>query len=258
MPEQEPQVGQAERSISSTSASETLLSAALTIASTRSRWIVLPPILHHLAGFHRAAGDEDGRDVDAHRGHQHARRDLVAVGDAHHGVGAVGVDHVLDRIGDQVARGQRIEHAVVAHGDAVVDGDGVEFLGDAAGGFDFTRHQLPEVLEVHVAGNELGEGIDDGDDRFAEIAVLHSGGAPQGAGAGHVAAVGRGAGTICGHGRSPKQKPAEGGAWAEDIISILSERPAACPGRQTTHADSIRNSIRSPLESARSPCAGTG
>ena len=32
-----------------------------------------------LAGFHRAAGDEDDRDVEAQGGHQHARGDLVAV-----------------------------------------------------------------------------------------------------------------------------------------------------------------------------------
>src|SRR5690606_15928878 len=56
-----------------------------------------------------------------------------------------------------------------------------------------------EVLQVHVAGHELGEGIDDGDDRLAEIAVLHAGGAPEAAGTGHVAAVGRGTRAIAGH-----------------------------------------------------------
>ena len=45
MPEHEPQVGQAERSISARSASETELSAALTMASTRSRWMTWPWIL---------------------------------------------------------------------------------------------------------------------------------------------------------------------------------------------------------------------
>ena len=88
----------------------------------------------------------------------------------------------------------------MAHGDAVVDGDGVEFLGDAAGRLDLAGDQLAEVLQVHMAGHELGEGVDDGDDRLAEIAVLHAGGAPQAAGAGHVAAVGGGAGAIGGHG----------------------------------------------------------
>src|SRR5206468_7840966 len=42
MPEQEPQVGQAERSIVSTSASLTLLSAAATMASIRSTARILP------------------------------------------------------------------------------------------------------------------------------------------------------------------------------------------------------------------------
>jgi hypothetical protein len=65
--------------------------------------------------------------------------------------------------------------------------------------FDLARHQLAEVLEVHVAGHELGEGVGDRDDRLAEVAILHAGGAPQGAGAGHVAAVGGGAGAIMGH-----------------------------------------------------------
>ena len=100
------------------------------------------------------------------------------------------IDHVFDRIGDQVARRQRIKHPVVAHGDPVIDGDGVEFLGDAASRLDLARHQLPHVLQVHMTRHKLREGIDDGDDRLAEVAILHAGSAPQGAGAGHVATVG--------------------------------------------------------------------
>ena len=57
----------------------------------------------HAAGFHGTAGDEDHGDVQAQRGHEHARGDLVAVGDADQGVGAVCVDHVLNGVGDQVA-----------------------------------------------------------------------------------------------------------------------------------------------------------
>ncbi len=79
-------------------------SAAATIASTRSSATSLP-LMHDLAGFHRPAGDEHHRDVDPQRRHQHARRDLVAVGDAHHRIGAVGIDHVFDAVGDQVAAG---------------------------------------------------------------------------------------------------------------------------------------------------------
>ena len=144
----------------------------------------------HLAGFHRSARHEDCRDVQAQGRHEHAGRNLVAVGNAHHGVGAVGVHHVFHAVGDELARGQRIKHAVVAHGDAVVDGDGVEFLGHAARGFDLTRDHLPQILEVHVAGHELGEAVHDRDDGLAEVPILHAGGTPQGARASHVATVG--------------------------------------------------------------------
>ena len=54
--------------------------------------------------FHRAAGDEDHRNVQAQGGHQHPRGDFVAVGDTDHRIGAVGVNHVLYRVGDQLAR----------------------------------------------------------------------------------------------------------------------------------------------------------
>jgi hypothetical protein len=87
----------------------------------------------------------------------------------------------------------------VAHGDAVIHGDGVELFGDSAGALDFSGDELSEVLEVDMAGHELCEGIGDGDDGLAEISVLHSGGAPQAARAGHVAAVSGGARAINGH-----------------------------------------------------------
>ncbi|MOA39696.1 hypothetical protein D3C78_1614980 [compost metagenome] len=80
----------------------------------------------------------------------------------------------------------------MAHGDAVVHRDGIEFLGHAAVLLDLAGDQLAQVLQVHVARDELGEGVGDGDDRLLEVFVLHPGGAPEGAGAGHVAAVGGG------------------------------------------------------------------
>src|SRR5690606_30385377 len=55
-----------------------------------------------LAGFHRSAGDEDCRDIQAQGGHQHAGGDLVAVADADDGVGAVGIDHVFNGVGDDL------------------------------------------------------------------------------------------------------------------------------------------------------------
>ena len=109
------------------------------------------------------------------------------------------VDHVFDAIGDDLARGQAVEHAVVAHRDAVVDRDGVELLGDATRGLDLAGHELAEILQVDMARYELREAVDHGDDRLAEIAVLHARGSPQAAGPGHVAAMGRRTGSIGGH-----------------------------------------------------------
>ena len=117
----------------------------------------LDPAMHHLAGLHRPARDEHHGDVQPHRRHQHAGRDLVAVRDADEGIGAMRVDHVLDRIGDQLARRQAVQHAAMAHGDAVIDGDGVELLGHAAGRLDLPRDHLAQVLQVDMAGDELGE-----------------------------------------------------------------------------------------------------
>ena len=153
----------------------------------------------HLSRLHRATGDEDRRDVQAQGGHEHAGGDLVAVGDAHQGVGAVGLDHVLHRVSDEVTTGQGVEHAVMAHGDAVIHGDGVELLGDTAAGLDLLGHNLADVAQAHVTGDELGEGVGDRDNRLAEVGVLDAGGAPQGAGTSHIPSGGGSGAAIARH-----------------------------------------------------------
>ncbi len=153
MPEQEPQVGQAFCSIAIRSSSAMLGSTALTMASIRSSRSEPPSsgapettrAAEHASGLHRAAGDEDRRDVQPQRGQQHAGGDLVAVGDADQRVGAVRVDHVLDGVGDDLAAGQRVEHAGVAHRDAVVHGDGVELAADPPASCDRAGDQLAHV-----------------------------------------------------------------------------------------------------------------
>jgi hypothetical protein len=52
----------------------------------------------------------------------------------------------------------------MTHGDAIVHGDGVEFLGDTTSGFNLTAHQLTPILEVNVTGYELGKGVGDCND----------------------------------------------------------------------------------------------
>ena len=59
--------------------------------------------------------------------------------------------------------------------------------------FRSLSRQAGRDLEMHMARHELSEGVSDGDDRLAEIAILHAGRAPQAAGARHVAAMSGGA-----------------------------------------------------------------
>jgi hypothetical protein len=78
----------------------------------------------------------------------------------------------------------------VAHGDAVVDGDGVELARDASGGLDRLGDDPADGLEVGVPGHELGEAVGHRDDRLAEVLARYAGRAEEGAGSRHVPTVG--------------------------------------------------------------------
>ena len=67
----------------------------------------------------------------------------------------------------------------MTHGDTVIHGNGVEFFGNATSSFNFTRDQLTQIFEVNVTRYELREGIHHRNNRFAEIAIFHAGGAPE-------------------------------------------------------------------------------
>ena len=141
------------------------------------------------AGLHRAARDEDRRDVQPHRGHQHPGCDLVAVADADHRVSLVGVDHVFDAVRDDFAGRKGIQHAVMAHGDAVIDGDGVEFGRIASQPLDLGLDQLAGLMQVRMAGDELRKGIHHRDHRFSHLFRFHARCSPEGAGACHPASL---------------------------------------------------------------------
>ena len=138
-----------------------------------------------LPGFHGTTAHENGGDVQAHGCHQHARGNLVAVRDANHGISLVAVDHIFHRVGNDVARGQRIEHSVVAHGNAVVDGDGVELSGIAAKSFYFFFNDLSSLVQMSMSGHKLGKRVYNGNNRFAKLLALHAIGHPQCTGTSH-------------------------------------------------------------------------
>ncbi len=157
MPEQEPQVGQAccfdVGAAGFRSSCRRRLCRRLQRRVARS---IASPV-DGLAGLHRPAADEDRGDVHARRAHHHAGDDLVAVGDADDAVEAVGAEHRLDAVGDQLARGERILHADVAHGDAVIDADGVEFERNAARRANGFAHFLADHIQMGMARNDLHE-----------------------------------------------------------------------------------------------------
>ena len=174
-PEQQPHVGHPARSKASNS-------AALSLPSCFGRGAdedvdhVNGFSVGHSAGLHRAAADEDRGNVAAHGAHQHAGYDLVAVRNADHRIEAVGADHRLDRIGDQLAAGQRKLHPLVPHRNAVIDADGVEDERHSSRLAHALLDQLADLVEMNVAGNDIDVAVADGDKRLAKIVLAHADG----------------------------------------------------------------------------------
>ena len=74
-------------------------------------------------GKHRAAAANDSRDIQAHRRHDHARNDLIAVRHKHKAVKAVRHRHGFDAVGNQFTAGKRIFHTDMPHSNAVAHAD---------------------------------------------------------------------------------------------------------------------------------------
>ncbi len=128
-----------------------------------------------VARLDRAAIDHDRRAVEPAHGNQAAGHVLVATGERNVGVVPLGFHDRFDRVGDQVARLERIAHARGAHRDAVADADGVEAHADHAGGDDPFLHPLGEGVEVHVAGVAFVPDAGDADLRLLHVFVGHAG-----------------------------------------------------------------------------------
>ena len=89
--------------------------------------------------------------------------------------------HRLHGVGNDLAAGQGILHARVSHGNAVVDADRVEDERHAAGRADALLDVDAHLVQMDVAGNDVGIAVANGDERLAEIVVGHAGGAEQAA-----------------------------------------------------------------------------
>ena len=118
------------------------------------------------AGAHRAAGSEDGWNVQTHGAHEHSGNDFVAVRNADHGVEGMCGTHGFHAVRDDFTAGEGVFHSGVSHGDAVADCDGVEFVGNAAGFADGVADDFTDLFEVAVSGDDVGVGVADSDKGF--------------------------------------------------------------------------------------------
>ena len=91
------------------------------------------------------------------------------------------IDHVFDGVGNDLSRRQGVEHAAVAHGDAIVYGDGVKFLRHATSFANGVSHDVANIFKMDVTRNELGIRVSDSDDWLAEIVFFSAGRAPESA-----------------------------------------------------------------------------
>ena len=90
----------------------------------------------------------------------------------------MGIGHVLNRVCDNIAAWQRIEHARVTHGNTIINGDGIEFLGNTAGLLDLFDYELTDIMQMDVTWYKLSERISHSDDRLTKIAILYTSSLP--------------------------------------------------------------------------------
>ena len=102
----------------------------------------------------------------------------------------MGVDHVFHRVGDNVARRQRIQHTVVSHSDTVVNGDGVELGSIATHTLNFLLHNLSNLMQMCVTWYKLCERVDNSNNGLAKLFMFHTCGYPKSASSCHTAAFG--------------------------------------------------------------------
>ena len=117
-----------------------------------------------MACHHRAAGNQNGRNVQTSGSHQHTGNDLVAASQQHQTVKQVDLGHGFDGVGDQLTGGHDEVHAVMSLTHAVAAADHAELNGSAAGPVDAVLHPLGDLTQVVVAGNAFAPCVGDADD----------------------------------------------------------------------------------------------
>ncbi len=123
---------------------------------------------------HGTAADKNRGDIQTRRRHQQTGHVLVAVGHHDQRVERVRDRHRLGGVRDQVARHERILHALVSHGDTVADGDRGKYDGVAARHRHARLDGVDDLVDVHVTGHDLIVGADNADQRLLKLLLGHT------------------------------------------------------------------------------------
>jgi hypothetical protein len=107
----------------------------------------------------------------------------------HRTVEAFGLHDDLDGVGDDLTGDQGEVHALVAHGDAVGDGDGAELQRVTATGVHTLLGRLSEPVQRQVARGDLVPRARDADLGLVPVGVAHPDGAEHPSGSGGFDAV---------------------------------------------------------------------
>ena len=69
-------------------------------------------------------------------------------------------------------------NCVMSHSDTVINSNRIKFRSEASQLLNFRLHQLPDFMQVHVSRNKLCKRIDDSDNGFTHLILLHAVGCP--------------------------------------------------------------------------------
>src|SRR5262249_11208271 len=141
------------------------------------------------AGSDGAPIENQTGNVQTGQGHDAAGNGFVAAHQNHQRVKKISTGHQFDGVGDDFAADERSFHSFSAHGDAVGNGNGVEFEGRTTGFANAILDVLSEFAQVVVAGPDFNPGVGDADQRLAEVFVFEARGAQHRARAGAMGAL---------------------------------------------------------------------
>ena len=139
--------------------------------------------------FHRSSRYKHSGNVQPHGRHKHTRSYFVTVTDAYHRIRFMGIDHILHTIGYNITTWQWIEHSIVAHGNTVIDSNGIKFSCKASQLLYFSLHLLTYLVQVCVSGDKLGKRVYYCNNGFSHHFFLHAICHPKGSGPCHPATL---------------------------------------------------------------------